>query len=222
MVTTQMWQILIVAVGTKFLSSSFPVSFACFIPRFIRNDDLVVPSLELFDECTQYMTLLSGPPASAKTMFLMSLRERLKDSYFIDGGNATKAGIIDYLFKNRAPYLLLDEIDKMCHRDQTFLLNLMETGIISETKYGKTREAEIKTSVFATCNDTRKLSAPLQSRFFVVHLESYTYEQFYDVTWLALIFDHNVDRIIADAVLKTSRNLRDCMRIGKLVQSKRI
>lgn len=117
--------------------------------------------------------LLSGPPATAKTMFLMSLREHLKDSYFIDGGNATKAGIIDHLFKNRAPYLLIDEIDKMSSRDQTFLLNLMETGIVTETKYRKTREAEIKICIFATCNDPRKLSAPLQSRFFIVELEPY-------------------------------------------------
>jgi len=94
-------------------------------------------------------------------MFLLSLRQHLKNSYFIDGGNTTKAGIIDYLFKNRAPYLLIDEIDKMSSRDQTFLLNLMETGIVTETKYGKTREAKIKTSVFATCNDGRKLSASL-------------------------------------------------------------
>jgi len=78
--------------------------------------------------------LLTRPPASAKTMFLLSLRQHLKYSYFIDGGNATKAGILDYLFKNRAPYFLIDEIDKMSHRDQTFLLNLMETGTITETK----------------------------------------------------------------------------------------
>jgi Holliday junction DNA helicase RuvB len=94
-------------------------------------------------------------------MFLLSLRQHLKNSCFLDGGNATKAGIIDYLFKNHAPYLLIDEIDKMSPRDQTFLLNLIETGIVTETKYGKIREAEIKTSVFATCNDHRKLSAPL-------------------------------------------------------------
>ena len=161
--------------------------------------------------------LLSGPPASAKTMFLLSLRQHLKDSYFIDGGNATKAGIIDYLFKNRAPYLLIDEIDKMSPKDQTFLLNLMETGIITETKYGKTREAEIKTSVFATCNDPRKLSAPLQSRFFIVELEPYTYEQFYEIT--VHLLDKDFARIIADAVWNTSRNLRDCVRIGKLVRS---
>ena len=59
------------------------------------------------------LALRSQGPTSAKTMFLLSLRQRLKDSYFVDGENTTKAGIIDYLFKNRAPYLLIDEIDKM-------------------------------------------------------------------------------------------------------------
>ncbi len=163
--------------------------------------------------------LLSGPPASTKTMFLMSLRQHLTDSYFIDGGNATKAGIIDYLFKNRSPFLLLDEIDKMSPRDQTFLLNLMETGIITESKYGKTREAEIKTSVFATCNDPRKLSAALLSRFFIVELDQYTYEQFHEITLRLLSVEQEYARIIADAVWDTSRNLRDCIRIGKLARS---
>jgi Holliday junction DNA helicase RuvB len=161
--------------------------------------------------------LLSGPPASAKTMFLLSLRQHLKNSYFIDGGNTTKAGIIDYLFKNRAPYLLIDEIDKMSPRDQTFLLNLMETGIVTETKYGRTREAKIKTSVFATCNDPRKLSAPLQSRFFFVELDPYTFEQFYAIA--VHLLDKDFAPIIVDAVWNTSRNLRDCVRIGKLARS---
>jgi ATP-dependent Lon protease len=58
----------------------------------------------------------------------------------------------------------------------------METGIISETKYGKTRVAQIKTSVFATSNNIKNLSAPLQSRFFIVELEPYTHEQFLDIT----------------------------------------
>jgi len=161
--------------------------------------------------------LLSRPPASAKTMFLLSFRQHLKNSYFVDGGNTTKAGIIDYLFKNRAPYLLIDEIDKMSPRDQTFLLNLMETRIITETRYGKTREAEIKTSVFATCNDPRKLSSPLQSRFFIIELESYTYEVFYEIT--VHLLDKDFGRFIANAVWNTSRNLRDCVRIGKLARS---
>jgi hypothetical protein len=52
---------------------------------------------------------------------------------------------------------------------QESLLNLMETGIISETKKKSTREIELKnTKLFATANDTRALSDPLISRFIVV------------------------------------------------------
>ena len=88
--------------------------------------------------------LLTGPPASAKTMFLLSLLNSLKNTYFIDGGNATKAGIIDYLLANHPQYLLIDEIDKMSRQNQTFLLNLMETGILSETKYRITVKMQMR------------------------------------------------------------------------------
>ena len=98
--------------------------------------------------------LFSGPPASAKTLFMKCLMMKLKNSYFTDGGNSTKAGMLDYIFDNKPKYLLIDEIDKMSAKDQTFLLNLMETGIITETKYEKTRTAEMKTWVFATSNNT--------------------------------------------------------------------
>src|SRR5438552_9666627 len=74
--------------------------------------------------------LLVGPPASAKTLFLTSLMHHLKNSYFADGANSTKAGMIDFLLENRPKYLFLDEIDKMSSKDQAFLLNLMETGIL--------------------------------------------------------------------------------------------
>mgnify|MGYP003949580547 CR=1 FL=1 len=72
--------------------------------------------------------LLIGPPASAKTMFIKSMMMKLKNSYFTDGGNSTKAGMLEYIFDNKPKYLLIDEIDKMSTKDQTFLLNLMETG----------------------------------------------------------------------------------------------
>ena len=39
--------------------------------------------------------------------------------------------------------VFVDEIDKMPTKDQASLLNLMETGIVSETKYGKTGSAQI-------------------------------------------------------------------------------
>jgi ATP-dependent protease Clp ATPase subunit len=60
--------------------------------------------------------LLSGPPASAKTLFLQSLM-KLQNSYFIDCSNATKSGLVDYIFENKPKYLLLDELDKLSSKD---------------------------------------------------------------------------------------------------------
>jgi holliday junction DNA helicase RuvB len=157
--------------------------------------------------------LLTGPPASAKTLFLQSLM-KLKDSHFIDCSNATKSGVVDYLFDNKPKYLLLDELDKLSKKDQTFLLNLMETGIVSETKFNKTRKMELNTTVFATSNNVEKIIEPLQSRFFIVKLQAYRYEQFYEITLRLLTSNqYNVDeeiaRATAEAVWSTSRNIRD-------------
>ena len=119
--------------------------------------------------------LLSGPSASSKALFLQSLMRKLQDSYFIDCSNATKSDMVDYIFDNKPKYLLLDKLDKLSRKHQTFLLNLMETGIVSETKCNKTRGMGIKTSVCATSNNIEKIILPLQSRFFIVKLDPYTY-----------------------------------------------
>jgi MoxR-like ATPase len=150
---------------------------------------------------------------------------KLQDSYFIDCSNATKSGLVDYIFDNKPKYLLLDELDKLSRKDQTFLLNLMETGVVSETKYNKTRTMEIKTSVFATSNNIGKIIPPLQSRFFIIRLESYTYEQFCEITvrLLTTSNQHNVDEEIAkataDAIWNTTQNIRDCIRVPEMAKS---
>jgi Holliday junction DNA helicase RuvB len=167
--------------------------------------------------------LLTGPPASAKTLFLQCLM-KLKDSHFIDCSNATKSGIVDYIFENKPKYLLLDELDKLSRKDQPFLLNLIETGIVSETKYDKTRNMETRTSVFATSNNVERIIEPLQSRFFIVKLQAYTYEQFYEITTKLLTSNrYRVDQEIAkastEAVWRTSRNIRDSIKIASLAKS---
>jgi Holliday junction DNA helicase RuvB len=167
--------------------------------------------------------LLTGPPASAKTLFLQSLM-KLKDSHFIDCSNATKSGIVNHIFEHKPKYLLLDELDKLSRKDQTFLLNLIETGIVSETKYNKTRKIELKTSVFATSNSAEKIILPLQSRFLILETQAYTHEQFYQITVRLLTSNqYNVDEEIAkaivDAVWKTSRNIRDSIKIARMSKS---
>lgn len=85
--------------------------------------------------------LFTGPPSSSKTVFLLEMLEGLDDTYFIDAVGASGAGMMDHLFKDKTKYLLIDEIDKMKRNDQATLLNVMETGILSETKLkGKTRQ----------------------------------------------------------------------------------
>ncbi|MDQ4056780.1 MAG: ATP-binding protein, partial [Thermoproteota archaeon] len=116
--------------------------------------------------------LLVGPPASAKTLFMLECI-KLERSFFTLGSHSTKSGMIDYLFKDRPRYLIVDEIEHMPMKDQTALLSLMETGIIAETKYQKTRNTQMKTWVFATSNGTERMLTPLLSRFIVLHFKQY-------------------------------------------------
>ena len=83
---------------------------------------------------------------------------------------------------------------------------------------------EIKTSIFATSKDVGKIIPPLQSRFFIVKLEPYTYEQFHHITLRLLTSDnHNIDEEIAKAtaytVWNTTQNIRDCIRVAKMAKS---
>ena len=97
--------------------------------------------------------LLCGPPASAKSLFMRSLT-KLERSYYAVGSSSTKSGIFDYLFAYRPRYFIIDELEKMNKKDQTSLLNLMESGILSELKHNQQRKTQLKTWVFASCNRT--------------------------------------------------------------------
>ena len=82
---------------------------------------------------------------------------------------------------------------------------------------------KINTSVFATSNNVEKLIEPLQSRFFVVKLQAY-YEQFYRILLGLLTSNqYDVDEDIAnattDAVWRSSRNIRDAIKIAKMAKT---
>ena len=57
--------------------------------------------------------LLSGPPASSKTIFLMEMMKGLSSVCFVDCTNSSGPGLVDRLFNNDIQYLLLDELEKM-------------------------------------------------------------------------------------------------------------
>jgi MoxR-like ATPase len=168
--------------------------------------------------------LLCGPPASAKSLFMRSLT-KLERSYYAVGSSSTKSGIFDYLFEYRPRYFIIDELEKMNKKDQTSLLNLMESGILSELKHNQRRTTQLKTWVFSSCNNTDKLLPPLLTRFTVFHFKPYTEEEFVEIVVNVLDREEGVDRdvalLIADGVFNRlkSSNIRECVRIARLAKN---
>jgi MoxR-like ATPase len=168
--------------------------------------------------------LLCGPPSSGKSLFMSSLT-KLERSYYAVGSSSTKSGIFDYLFEYRPRYFIIDELEKMNKKDQTSLLNLMESGILSELKHNQKRTTQLKTWVFASCNSTDKLLPPLLTRFRDIHFKPYSEEEFTNIVVNVLDREEGVDRdvalLIADGVynrLKSS-NIRECVRIARLAKN---
>jgi Holliday junction DNA helicase RuvB len=161
--------------------------------------------------------LLCGPPASAKSLFMRSLT-KLERSYYTVGSSSTKSGIFDYLFEHRPRYFIIDELEKMNKKDQTSLLNLMESGILTELKHKQQRTTQLKTWVFASCNSTDKLLPPLLTRFRDIHFKPYTEEEFVEIVVNILDREEGIDRdialLIADGVYNRlkSTNIRECVR----------
>src|SRR5918995_4533148 len=150
--------------------------------------------------------LLTGEPGCGKTQFLENIKGYYKDrAYFTIGAHSTKAGMLDYLFDRRPRFLLIDEIEHMPAKDQAVLLSLMQSQVISETKYRKTRQTQLKCSVFASSNSTKKMLDPLLSRFVMIKMGKYSYEQFMRMAMKILVErerleDENLARAIVNKV----------------------
>ena len=181
--------------------------------------------LSLYSKERPVHILLVGPPASAKTLFMLECM-KLERSYFTLGSHSTKSGMIEYLFEKRPRYLIIDEIEHMPLKDQTALLSLRDTGIIAETKFQKARNTQLKTWVFATSNATERLLTPLLSRFLVLYFKPYKYGSFREVTIHLLCHGEGISEDIAAEVADVvwtklkSRDIRDCIKIANLAKTK--
>ena len=123
-----------------------------------------------------------GPPASAKTLFLLGILDMIKDGVYFDGSNTTNR-ILDVLEEERPKIICIDELDKMPRTFQNQLLNFMESGRVKVDQQKKQYDFEIKgAKIFVTCNEIHRLSKPLQSRFRKLFLPRYTEEKFLDVS----------------------------------------
>lgn len=81
------------------------------------------------------------------------------------------------------------------------LLNVLETGIIAETKINKTRQTQMSAWVFDTANSCGNIVQPLMSRFAVLEIPGYNFEEFRDIVVYRLKAQ-NVDETTAIAIAK--------------------
>jgi Holliday junction DNA helicase RuvB len=169
---------------------------------------------------------ISGPPGTSKTVFLNTLKKVLGSSaHFIDAVIASGTGLIQYIFDQHGPikYLLIDELDKMERGEQAYLLNLMETGILKETKFNRSREKNMQDCyVFATSNNDSRILEPLMTRFINIRIPTYDRDQFCKISSRLLIHTFQYRKEIAEyAAMQVWNNtnpplIRELMRMGKL------
>lgn len=182
--------------------------------------------------------LLGGDPSTAKTVFLQTLLKNLKafriNAHYINAESMTSAGVIDYLFTHDVEFLLLDELDKLDKSHQKTFLNLLENGVLQETKFKKTRKKIMETfTCIATANYLNKILEPLLTRFMVLYLKAYTQEEFYLIGMILLQYKYKVEEklsyYIVDQVWNVFMNfrheypvIREVARIGKLAGNDRV
>jgi DNA polymerase III delta prime subunit len=183
------------------------------IQGFDDIKDIVRRALEAEDN---YNLLFVGPPASAKTLFLLGILECKKGVYF-DCSNTTSR-ILDVLKDKRPKIICLDELDKMGRQFQEKLLGFMESGHIKVDQIRRQYDFTIKgAKVFAACNEIARLSKPLQSRFRRLYLPTYTEQQFLEVS-VKVLHKLKIAPIIGKAVWEQRGDIRDVISIGKLVR----
>jgi len=166
--------------------------------------------------------LFSGPPASAKTLFLMEL-SRLPEAYYCLAQTTSQAGLANLLFTYQPRFLLIDEVDRLSGEHVGVLNSLMSTGFISESKFSKTRSMELKTKVFAAGIRIHLLPKDLLSRFTQLKFKPYNEDEFTSVSIRVLSTLEKIPEDLADKVARRvweknqeASDVRQCVQIARL------
>jgi Holliday junction DNA helicase RuvB len=183
-------------------------------------DDVKEMMLRALESPERAHILLTGPPACAKSLFMLQIEKFMRTKvYFTEGVSTTKAGLQRFIAENQhKEIIIIDEIDKMPMKDQEGLLTMMERAAFTSTKVRNTRTVGANVVIFATSNSTERLSKPLLSRFTVFEVPEYSYPEFEAIS-VRLIKKLHQNAVIqtASSVWKTgSRDIRDVLKIAKL------
>src|SRR5919106_78381 len=183
-------------------------------------DDIKEMMLRALESPERAHTLLTGPPACTKSLFMLEIEKFMQSKvYFAEGAATTKAGLQKFIAENpHKEIIIIDEIDKMPVQHQEGLLTMMERGEFTTTKVRNTQTVKANMVIFATSNSTERLSKPLLSRFTIFEIPEYTYEEFEAISFRIIKkLPQNAVIKIDSSVWKTgSRDIRDVLKIAKL------
>jgi len=168
--------------------------------------------------------LLVGEPATAKSLFLLSL-ERIKGAEYRLGSRLSRSGLVELLIGKKPHLVLIDEIDKVSDREcLAVLLSLMETGRIVETLHGKMRTEKLEVIVVAAANDISELPRELLSRFIILRFKPYKWGEFLKIARNILVKREGVKPRIAKYIASVvwnklgSKDFRDCIKLARLIR----
>jgi holliday junction DNA helicase RuvB len=119
-------------------------------------DDIKEMLLRALELPERAHTLLIGPPACAKSLFMLEMEKLMRSKlYFAEGSSTTKAGLQKFISENQhKEIIIIDEINKMPLKDQEGLLTMMERGNFTSSKVRNTQTVKANMVIFATSNST--------------------------------------------------------------------
>ena len=173
--------------------------------------------------------LLVGSPASAKSMMMEEIWKKVRGTYLVLAGTATKAGLRDIIADYTPRILMIDEIDKCTNsNDLSVLLSWMESQRIVIAMHGRYETVECPypdgCKVIAACNNELKLPRELRSRFIVKRIKEYSREDVVKICVHKLTKHEGVSKNIAEYIGRSvveklhSRDPRDCIKVARLIE----
>jgi MoxR-like ATPase len=183
-------------------------------------DDIKEMMLRALESSERAHTLLVGPPACAKSLFMLEIEKGMQyEVYYTEGAATTKAGLQKFIAENpHKEIIIIDEIDKMPIQHQEGLLTMMDRGEFTTTKVRNTQTVKANMVIFATSNSTERLTKPLLSRFTVLEIPEYTYEEFeaISVRIIKKLPQNTITHIASSVWKMRSKDIRDVLKIAKL------
>lgn len=166
-----------------------------------------------------------GPPATAKSLFLMDLEGMLEGFEMFLGGGTSAAGLKQELIDKMPLGVGIDEVDKMDAGHYEVLLSLCESGRVKIDVHGRHQDATLdRTFVIACANRIHKVPPEVKSRFMLFHFKKYSVEEFRNVV-LKIVHNregHELDvaKAICDTLVELgSRDPRDAIKLARLSDS---